>query len=386
MKTIGIIMECNPFHKGHEYILNAAKEPFGADHIIVVLSGDHVQRGEPAIMDKYARTACILRAGADLVLELPVPFATGSAQYFARGAISTLLHTGSVDALLFGSECGDIRALRKHTAAPAETSDPGDHRGRHTTMEDRLSPNDLLAVEYMKALDYFRSGISAHTLPRIGAAYNEPDLSQKFSSASGLRRSLNNSEKSFDEVASHMPPYAFDLLQSYAEEHHLLSLSDYSDLIFYALLREQLNGYAAYFDLFEDLSQKIRARLNDFVDASSFIALLKSKDITYSHLSRALLHILLGITNEQVSVLTDRYDYCPYLRILGLRKETSLLHTIKQNADRPIITKLADARTLLAPGALALLEQDIFASTLYAKCASKNGGIVSEYRRSPVLM
>ncbi|MCR5129668.1 MAG: nucleotidyltransferase family protein [Lachnospiraceae bacterium] len=386
MKTIGIIMECNPFHKGHEYILNAAKEPFGADHIIVVLSGDHVQRGEPAIMDKYARTACILRAGVDLVLELPVPFATGSAQYFARGAISTLLHTGSVDALLFGSESGDLQVLKSQASNSSALENTSCHDGRHTPMPERLSPNDLLAVEYLKALEHFRSGISALTIPRIGAAYKETDLSHRFASASGLRTLLNDRAKSLAEVASHMPPYAFNLLQSYAEEHRLLSLSDYSNLIFYALLREQLNGYAAYLDLFEDLSQKIRARLNDFVDASSFIALLKSKDITYSHLSRALLHILLGITNEQVSVLTDRYDYCPYLRILGLRKETSLLHTIKQNADRPIITKLADARTLLAPDALALLEQDIFASTLYAKCASKNGGIVSEYRRSPVLM
>ena len=108
---------------------------------------------------------------------------------------------------------------------------------------------------------------------------------------------------------------------------------------------------------------------------------------TVNHFHKLFLHILLGITKEQVAILTGTYDYCPYLRILGLRKNTTeLLHSIKKNADRPIITKLADARTLLTPDALALLEQDIFASTLYAKCASKNGGIVSEYRRTPVLI
>ena len=110
MNTIGIIAEFNPFHKGHENILKAAREQFGADNVVVVMSGDHVQRGEPAVMDKYARSKAALCAGADLVLELPVAFATGSAQYFARGAVSTLIHCGAVDGILFGSECGDIGA------------------------------------------------------------------------------------------------------------------------------------------------------------------------------------------------------------------------------------------------------------------------------------
>ncbi len=386
MKTIGIIMECNPFHNGHEHILKAAKEQFGADHIVVVISGDHVQRGAPAIIDKYARAACILRAGAGLVLELPVSLATGSAQYFARGAVSALLHTGTVDTLLFGSESGDLTVLKTLTSVTPGPEDLSCHGGRHISIEDRLSPNDLLAVEYIKALKHFRSEISVQTVPRIGAAYNETALPQSFASASGLRMVLSKNKTVPSEVASHMPPYAFDILQSYSEDHRLLSMSDYSDMIFYALLREQPNGYTSYFDLFDDLSQKIRAALNDFVDISSFIALLKSKDITYSHISRALLHILLGTAKEQVLVLTDKFDYCPYLRILGLCKETSLLHTVKQNADRPIITKLADARTLLSPEALSVLEHDIFASTLYAKCASKNGGFVSEYRRGLILL
>ena len=387
MKTIGIIMECNPFHKGHKYILTAAKEKFGADHIVVVLSGDHVQRGEPAIMDKYSRAQCVMHAGADLVLELPVPFATGSAQYFARGAVSTLLHTGVVDTLLFGSECGDIQTLQQHITDADETTTTSGHSGRHTSMEERLSPNDLLAAEYLKALDHFHSGMSAQTITRIGAAYNETALTQNFASASGLRAVLAAGENSLAEASSYMPAYAYDVLETYSAEHHLLSINAYSDLLCYALLRESTEGYTKYFDVFDDLSQKIRSNLTDFVDVSSFIAQLKSKDITYSHLSRALLHILLGITKEHVSLLTDTFDYCPYLRILGLRKDASdLLHSVKENAGRPIIAKPADARTLLSPDAFRLFEKDIFASALYARCASKSGGTVSEYRRSPVLI
>ncbi len=378
-------MECNPFHNGHEHIITAAKEQFGADHVIVVLSGDHVQRGEPAIMDKYARTDCVLHAGADLVLELPVALATGSAQYFARGGVSALLHTGVVDALLFGSECGDISALQAQTDSLTDTA--SDHSGRHIAMEDRLSPNDLLAAEYVKALDFFTSRVCVHTIARQGASYHDTDLTQEYASASGLRRLLHDNEDSPESAQSYMPSYANDALTNYCYDHRLMFPEYYSDLLFYALLREQANGYTAYFDVFDALSQKIRAKLGDYSDLLSFLQLLKSKDIAYSHLSRALLHILLGITKEQVSQLTDLYEYCPYLRILGLRKDASdLLHAVKENADRPLLSKPADARTILSPVACSLLEQDIFASTLYAKIASKNGGIVSEYRRSPIIL
>ena len=395
MKTIGIIMECNPFHNGHEYILTAAKKQFGADHIIVVSSGDHVQRGEPAIMDKYARTACILQAGADLVLELPVPFATGSAQYFARGAVATLLHTGAVDSLLFGSECGDISMLRSISetsseSVPAVSEDPPagrPHTGNHTPLAERTAPNDLLAAEYLKALRHFGSGLPSYTITRKGSGYHETALTGTNASASALRTRLLADPSLWSICAAHMPSYAYAALHAYAKDHRFLRPDAYSDLLFYALLQKRCEGYDRYFDVFEDLSNKISSGIGEFKDVSSFTASLKSKDIAYSHISRALLHILLGITKEQVAVLTEQYDLCPYLRILGLRKDASdLMHSVKVQSDRPVLSKLADARTVLEEDALFLLEQDIFASELYAKTAFKNGGFVSEYRRGLILI
>ena len=391
-------MECNPFHNGHEYILTAAKEQFGADHIVVVMSGDHVQRGEPAIVDKYLRTASVLRAGADLVLELPVPFATGSAQYFARGAVSALLHTGVVDTLLFGSECGEISVLREVSQAGSpvisNTKESNDnssrdtlHTGNHIPMSHRLSPNDLLAVEYLKALEHFNSGLSALTLPRQGSSYHETELKDRYTSASALRKHFFSDPVLWPEAAACMPAVSYQDMTSYAEQHHFLSWDAYSDLLYYALRKNKASGYDRYFDVYEDFSQKIASRLGEYKNAISFIASLKSKDITYSHISRALLHILLGITKEQVNTLTSEYEYCPYLRTLGLRKGASdLLHAIKANSDRPLLSKLADARTLLSGEVFSLLEQDIFASELYAKIASKNGGTVSEYRRGLVIL
>ena len=120
MKICGIVAEYNPFHNGHALLLEYAKKELGADKVIIIMSGDHVQRGEPAMFDKYARTEMALKEGADLVLELTVPFATGSAGYFASGAVSALLHTGVLDMLLFGSETGDIEILRQKAGAGAD--------------------------------------------------------------------------------------------------------------------------------------------------------------------------------------------------------------------------------------------------------------------------
>ncbi|MBR1471112.1 MAG: nucleotidyltransferase family protein [Lachnospiraceae bacterium] len=440
MKTIGIIAEFNPFHNGHAHLLDAARRQFGADHIIVIMSGDHVQRGEPALLDKYARTRMALEAGADLVLELPVPFAAGSAQYFARGAVSALLHTGMVDSILFGSECGDITLLYAASAghsAPQNAAagqcaismaePPVPESQRHTgctiPMAERHSPNDLLAIEYLKALDFFHSDISVETIPRAGAGYHAPLPAGGFASASALRaaflkapcfvfpgssasRQMSDTVSvpkqqhaqpptdpaqpsvSPEEISLYMPAASYRLTAEYTQTKRLLTFADYSDLIYYALLSHAQEGLTAYFDVYDDLSQKILAHLEHYADVLSFISMLKSKDIAYSHLSRALLHILLHIRTEHVQTLIDEYNYCPYLRLLGFCRNSSaaLLHGVKANADRPILSKLADAKQLLKPSALAQLKRDIFASALYAKTASKKGGPTNEYRQKIIIL
>ena len=296
MNTIGIIAEFNPFHKGHENILKAAREQFGADNVVVVMSGDHVQRGEPAIMDKYARSKAALCAGADLVLELPVAFATGSAQYFARGAVSALIHCGAVDSILFGSECGDIGALKamaKETAAPE-----GDHDGHFTPTGERLPPNDLLAVEYIKALEYFGSDLTPLTITRIGTSHSAAAPEDGYASASALWQMLSSGDTCADKLREYMPAYGYDILSAYISEKKLLTPVTYSDGLLLKLLQGRSEGYSGYFDVFDDLSDKIGSKLEEYSSFTSFINSLKSKDISYSHISRALLHILLDIKKD----------------------------------------------------------------------------------------
>ncbi len=369
--------------------MRAARDIYDADHVIVIMSGDYVQRGEPAIIDKYARTWMALVSGADIVLELPVAFSTGSAQYFARGAVSALLHTGVVNGILFGSESGEL---------PVTETDQGDgsavdkaHTGNFTPMEERLSPNDLLAAEYIKAIQYFGADITPLTIPRKAVSHTDDLPKDSFASASAIRRMLIKESAvvpcdGAESIKDFIPSYAFDMLRAYLAEKDPLSPDRFSDMLFSVLIRERSGGYADYFDIFPDLSDKISGKLEAYKIFTAFIDTLKSKDISYSHLSRALLHILLDIKTADVDILRNKYDYCPWLRILGLNRESTLPAILRATADRSIISRLADARNILEPDALALLEKDISASDLYCHTANKNGGFVSEYRRGMIVI
>ncbi len=389
MDTIGIIAEFNPFHKGHEHIIKKARDHFGAEHVIVIMSGDYVQRGEPAIIDKYARTWMALVSGADIVLELPVALSTGSAQYFARGAVSALLHTGVVNGILFGSESGEL---------PVTCADQGDgsavdktHTGNFTPMEERLSPNDLLAAEYIKAIQYFGADITPLTIPRKAVSHTDDLPKDGFASASAIRRMLIKGSAAApcdgaESIKEFIPSYAFDMLRAYLAEKDPLSPDRFSDMLFSSLIRERSGGYADHFDIFPDLSDKISGKLESYKSFTSFIDVLKSKDISYSHLSRALLHILLDIKTEDVDMLRNKYDYCPWLRILGLNRGSTLPAILRSTAGCSIISRLADAKNILEQEALNLLEKDIAASDLYCHAANKNGDFVSEYRRGIVVI
>ena len=397
MKTIGIIAEFNPFHKGHEHIIREAREHFGAESVIVVMSGDYVQRGEPAVIDKYARTRMALTAGADIVLELPVAFATGSAQYFARGAVSALLHTGVTDGILFGSESGEIPGTEAGNRDSSAADDL--HTGNCTPMDERLSPNDLLAAEYIKAIQYFNADITPLTIPRKAVSHTDDLPKDGFASASAIRRMLTGASADItddpscisaadrsESIKEFIPSYAPDILRAYLADKKTLSPDRFSDMLFSSLIRERSKGFADYFDIFPDLSDKICGKLEAYKGFTSFIDALKSKDITYSHLSRALLHILLNIKKDDVEILRSKYDYCPWLRILGLNRESTLPSILRSSAGCSIISRLADAKDVLDADASALLEKDIAASDLYCHAADKKGGFVSEYRRGIVVI
>jgi predicted nucleotidyltransferase len=409
MKTIGIIAEFNPFHLGHRHLLDEAKRLTGADYTVVVMSGDFVQRGAPALLDKYARARMALQNGADLVVELPVAYATGSAEYFARGAVRLLDKLGVVDCLCFGSECGDLGWLKEAAASLAEESPayraalqkslkkghsfptarahavdslgqspiapivPANAQVAVDQISQSLSPNpfalpnNILAIEYLRALAHFHSGIVPLTIPRRGNGYHDENIAADgFSSATALRQIL------LDARASSALPEPFttqvpgNTLPVYAEQlPALLAEDDFSALLHYKLLTEAGQGFARYQDVTADLSNKIAKNLPRYESYTSFIQLLKSKDLTYTRLSRCLCHILLDICRADVAGYIAR-DYVSYARVLGFRADAApLLRQIKKRAALPLLTKLANARRVLDEDGLEMLDKDIQAAHVY---------------------
>lgn len=378
MKVCGIIAEFNPLHKGHHFLIQKAREQFQADYIIVIMSGDHVQRGEPAIADKYLRTQAALQSGADLVLELPVCFATGSAQYFSRGAVAALLATGVIDFLLFGSESGDLSMLHSFSAVDVSLR-----------TGEQLLPNNQLGIEYLRAYEYLdptsQKGVSFQTIARIGSGHHDQSICNGYCSATYLRSLLQNND--ITQINNVVPQFYLETLYDYYSSHHKMTLNSYQSSLYYALLVNKVNGYNDFFDVYPDLSDKIAKQLSDYTNPIDYCTLLKSKDITLTHIRRALLHILLGIRTSLVEILISKYSYCAYLRILGMNTLASpLLHAVKSNASCPLLSKLADARKSLAEDSLALLQQDIFASELYqyTSSISKKACIHNEYRQNIV--
>lgn len=411
MKVAGIIAEYNPFHNGHAYHIQKVKELTGADFIVVVMSGDFTQRGIPALMNKYSRTKMALKAGADLVLELPCYYATGSAEYFASGAIALLDKIGIVDTICFGSECGDIKILSdiadllinedtnlsntiqiklregySYPLARAEAigeliPDSYEH------VEAMSSPNNILGFEYIKALKLRQSHIIPYTNLRIGAGYHDRMLSENTSSALSIRQSMleNNS---LEMIESSVPVYVFESMKRNFLRTFPVYNEDISSLLKYKLLLDEPFGYTDYVDISEDFSFKIKKNLKKYRSYSQFCDLLKSKDITYVRVSRCLLHILL---NHKKDALLDyvNMDYILYARILGLKKDsTELLSGLKDKTTIPIISKLADTKNQLSAPALKMLNEDIQASHIYDAIVSEkyNAKPNNEFSREIIVL
>lgn len=409
MKVCGIIAEYNPFHNGHLYHIRKAAELSGADYIIVVMSGNFVQRGTPAIADKFLRTQAALACGAHLVLELPVCYATGSAEYFSAGAVSLLDKLGVVTHLCFGSECGDIAQLKKVAKILAE--EPLEFRealrrhlkaglsfpaARYAALSEQYpqlpdsllsSPNNILGMEYIKALIHRNSSMEPITLPRKGAGYHDSTLETPYSSATAIRQALE-SDIPFDILSTQLPPAAADCYQQYFEAEPPVYTNDLSSMLYYKLLCEQQSGYASYLDVSEDLSDRIQKQLYKFTDFSGFCDLLKTKELTYSRISRCLLHILLNIRKNDVEKHVNNLDYVPYARLLGFQKEAGpLLTEIDRHIQIPFLSKLADAHKILEPAAMEMLQKDIMASDIYNSVrAAKTGKSMRNEYSTPIVI
>ncbi len=388
MKICGLITEYNPFHNGHVHHMEEARRVTGCDYLIVVMSGNYVQRGTPAVIDKYERTRMALNGGADLILELPVLFSTGSAEVFAAAAVSLLNQLGCVDTICFGSEIGEIEPLRQIARVLNEepTAFREDLRlflrsgmnypaARATALMELLadeiddleeilqSPNNILGIEYLRALDRFQSSIVPYTIKRWKTEHDSTETNDNVASATTLRNMLYE-EDGVERITPYVTPFTareFALKFGFCTP---VRANDFSQLLQYKLMTEK-DHLTDYLDFAPELKERVINILPEIYTFKEWAESLKTKSFTRTRINRALLHLLLNIRESDLKDYIDE-DYCMYMRILGFRRESiPLLSEIKQNTNLPMISKMADAKNFLSPKALRLLQFDIDATDLY---------------------
>lgn len=414
MKVVGLIAEYNPFHNGHHYHINEARNMAEADYCVVVMSGDYVQRGTPAFLDKYTRTRMALLCGADLVLELPVCFAAGSAEYFSMGAVSLLEGLGVVDSLCFGSECGSVDMLS--SASQILISEPPlfkkllneSLRSGKTFPQSRMdaliplmpeadaslfaSPNNILGMEYIKALITLKSSITPLTVKRISAEYHQDTLNENttagsvISSATAIRRSLKDG-MALTSLKNHIPAKAYSLLEASYQKTWPVLEDDFSLLLQYKLMTETSTSLTRYLDVTPDLAGRIKNFERPGFSFSEAAKFMKSRQWTLTRINRSLLHILLNITENSMQQYKSG-GYAQYARILGIKKSASpLLRSMAKKSRLPLITKVGGTADKLNKTAQAMLKEDLFAAALYNEVIWNKFGKLekSEYHQGIIL-
>ncbi len=369
----GIIAEYNPFHKGHMYHINETKKITDND-IVVIMSGNFVQRGEPAMTDKHTRAKMALRNGVSLVIELPVEYATGSADVFAKGAVNILDATGIIDTLSFGSEQGSTDIFDK--ISDILNNEPNTFKeliknylnsglsypsARTKALEEYMSlnldfmnrSNNILALEYIRQLKKLNSSIKPVTVERIVSEYNSRSLSGEISSASAIRQALLDKDIS---ALDSIPENCIDLIK----DKKIPQLNDYTSILSYILCTRSPSEISEYADITEGLENRI---LNtEFNSIDELITKTKTKRYTYSKLQKAILHIILGITKK------DQQADPKYIRVLGFRKDKKyLLKELTEKASLPVIMNVKENENLL--------KREIIATDIYNIPLNKKRGM-----------
>lgn len=399
MNITGIITEYNPFHNGHLYHLTEARKNTNADGIICIMSGNFVQRGGPAIVDKWKRTEMALNNGVDLIIELPTFYAVSSAEFFAKGAVSILNSLGIVDNIFFGSECGDVNKLieisqvlvnedctyksilKKNldkglTFAKAREKSLIEYLNNDEINDILLSSNNILGIEYVKSILKLNSSIKPMTLKREGSKYNDRELSSSFSSATSIRETLKNNN-SIENLVNLIPNESYKIFSKLQEDQYPFVFDE--DMFKFIKYKIQTNciNFNNLYEITEGLDNKIMKEINNSNTYDEFILNIKSKRYTYSKISRLLTHIYLGLDDNSFVSINNPTNL--YARVLGFNKTgREILSLIKANSTIPLITKVP--RFTDNP----LLKLDIRATAAYSILNNKINPN-SDYLISPII-
>ena len=450
MKAVGLVTEYNPFHNGHLYHLNKAMELTGADISVAVMSGDFVQRGEPAVLDKYTRTSMALNSGVNLVVELPVNYAVSSAESFAAGALKVLDYV-KADSIAFGSESGDIERLSKlaHILCDNEdtlykeiskyTANGISYAAARQKVVEKLtdkdtaamltSSNNILAVEYLKAIIKNNYAIKPYTVQRQGDSYNDTDIRSEYASATALRENLKNGmNKCIDSdcaagytidtimeenndinndknniinninISEYIPVKAGLILSSntnyiypdditealFTRLLDILFASSYDKNVFienvmqYPDVSKEIAGrlYKSAMDMItRTVPQRSESKDNWTFSFGSLCEYIKTKEVPLSRIKRALVRITLGLDKKRM----EKYANEPYIRVLGFdKKGQEYLSYIRKTVEVPLITKTADYKEMLL--------DDIHAANIYNMIVAGKYGVkeLGDYVRGPV--
>lgn len=398
--TIGIVAEFNPFHNGHKYLLDSIKAKYPEASLIVSMSGDFVQRGEGAIIDKYKRTRMALSENVNLILQIATKFSLSSASYFAFASINSLIKLGA-DKIIFGMESDNIENLVKianllNDESPefsesiksfinegysypkarmlALSSIYGENLAKETTKS-----NNVLAIEYIRQILKYnkkhKANISFEGIKRLGQDFNDEEIKENLTSATAIRNSLY--KKDIEIIKGHTNEFTYNILEDSFNKNELIFIDDFSDLLYFKLLDlckynkdEAIKALVEFNDLSEFLAASIYTKFinwNRAFKISDFIDALKSKTYTYSRISRCLFCIILGIKK------TDIKEELTFIKVLGFdKKGQALLSSVKKDLDIELITKNSKGK------ANKEFLEEMYMSDLYNNVLGRKTGKIPE--------
>lgn len=410
MAVLGIVAEFNPFHNGHQYLINSVKEKNIFEAIVCVMSGSYTQRGEPAICSKWARAEMALNAGVDLVIELPFCFATRSAYYFAKGAVQLLELTKVVTHIAFGSEIGNIQQLK--AIAQLLNNEPDDYRkylkaqldkglsypvARSIALRDYFNnpdldsvlsgSNNILGIEYLRVLQEINSDIIPLTIKRHGSSYHSTNLGN-FASATAIRQALYDN-KTLEEIDYAIPSFTKQILEREIEQGRApVEEKTFNHMILTKLRTMDESKIADLYDVSEGLESRILEKCITSTNLNELKQDIKSKRYSLTRINRILLYSLFNLDKNTVGEL----DQCGplYHHILGFsEKGIKLLQQINQNSPLPVLNRGKDVKALFdKKDTLAgkMISLDIMATNVYnlffPNPDQRTGG--SDFTTSPV--
>lgn len=403
MNAVGLVVEYNPFHNGHAFHLEEAKKSANADLVIAVMSGNFLQRGEPALVSKWKRTEMALLAGVDIVFELPYAFATQKANTFANGAVS-ILEAAGCQSLCFGSEAGEIESflqtlsfieknkelynkqikqyLKVGNSYPKASSLAFQDIASTQDLIDLSKPNNILGYQYVTAAYNQQAQLKFFTVARKNANYHDEHFSsESIASATSIRKALESENGQMDSIRNFIPNTTYELLLDYKKEYgQFHSWENYWPYLKFRLLQTTANELRAIYEIEEGLENRILSTASEAGSFQQFMEKLKTKRYTWTRLQRACVHIL---TNTKKDEMNTEIEKAEYLRLLGMTtKGKEYLNKNKNNLGLPLISRVSANQS-------PQLKLDIRASKVYGLAAPsiyQKKLVEIEFKQPPIII